>query len=87
MIYKSDWTFQWKIQSNPDPTKQAQEVIFFKKTESNNSLPLIFSKTEVRLCQPQIHRRLTLDERLNFTKHINSKISKCDKLKKYSRLG
>ena len=52
MIYKSNWTFQWKIQSNPDPTKQAQEVVFFKKTESNNSLPLIFSKTEVRVCQP-----------------------------------
>ena len=85
MIYKSDWTFQWKMQSNPDSTKQAQEVLFFKKTESNNSLPLIFIKTEVRVYQPQIHQRL--DEWLNFIKHINSKISKCDKLKEYSRLG
>ena len=26
-----DWAFNWKISFNPDPTKQAKEVIFFKK--------------------------------------------------------
>ena len=76
----SDWAFQWKMQFNPDPNKQAQEVIFSKKAESNNSLPLAFNKTEVRTCQSQKHLGLILDKRLNFTEHINSKISKCDKL-------
>ena len=28
------WTFQWKMSFNPDPTKQAQEVIFSRKTTS-----------------------------------------------------
>ena len=28
----SGWAFQWKIQFNPDPNKQAQEVIFSKKS-------------------------------------------------------
>ena len=30
-----NWAFQWKMTTdNPDPTKQAQEVIFSRKTES-----------------------------------------------------
>ena len=55
-------------------------MIFSKKAESNNSLPLTFNKTEVRTSQSQKHLGLILDKRLNFTEHINSKISKCDKL-------
>ena len=27
----SDWAFQWKMSFNPDPSKQAQEVIFSRK--------------------------------------------------------
>ena len=55
-------------------------MIFSKKAESNNSLPLTFNETEVRACQSQKHPGLILDERLNFTEQINSKINKCDKL-------
>ena len=86
LLKVSDWTFQWKMQFNHDPKKQAQEVIFSEKVESNNSLPLTFNKTEIRTCQSQKHLGLILDEqlisdeRLNFTEHINRKISKCDKL-------
>ena len=64
------------MQFNPDPKKQSQEVIFSKKAESKNSLPLIFNKTEERTCQSQKDLRLVLDEWLNFTEHIDSKISK-----------
>ena len=28
----NNWGFQWKIQFNPDPNKQVQEVYFSKKT-------------------------------------------------------
>ena len=31
----SQWFNQWKIQSNPDPEKQANEVIFCRKLVSN----------------------------------------------------
>ena len=61
----SDWAFQWKMQFNPDPNKQAQDVIFSKKPESTNSLPLTFNKTKVRTCQSQKHLGLILDKRLN----------------------
>ena len=27
----SDWAFQWKMSFNPDPSKQAQEIIFSRK--------------------------------------------------------
>ena len=68
-------TFQWKMQCNPDKKKkQAQKAIFSKKAGSNNSLPLTFNKTEVRTCQSQKHLGFILDERLNSTEHINSKI-------------
>ena len=43
----SDWGFHWKMKFNPDPNKQAQELIFSKKAETNNFLPLTFNKTEV----------------------------------------
>ena len=76
----SDWTFQVKMRFNSDPKKQEQEVIFSKKAESNNSLPLTFNQTEVRACQSQKHPGLILDKQLNFTEQINSKINKCDKL-------
>ena len=65
------------MQFKLDLKKQAQEVIFSKKTETNNCLPLTFNKTEIRTCQSQKHLGLILDERFNFTEHINSsKISK-----------
>ena len=60
--------------------KQAQEVLFSKKVESKNSLALTFNKTEVTTCLSQKHLGLILDEWLNLTEHINSKISTCDKL-------
>ena len=40
-FYKiSNWAFQWKMQFNPDPKKQAQKVAFFKKAKNTSSLPL-----------------------------------------------
>ena len=32
----SQWTYQWKMEFNPDPNKQAQEVIFSHKSVSDN---------------------------------------------------
>ena len=55
-------------------------MIFSRKTESNNSLPLTFNKTEVRSCQSQKHLGLILHKWLNFIERKNSKINKCDKL-------
>ena len=32
----SQWTYQWKMQFNPDPNKQTNEIIFSRKSNANN---------------------------------------------------
>ena len=46
---KSNWAFQWKMQFNPYPNKQAQEVHFWKKS-NENSLSLIFNNAKFATC-------------------------------------
>ena len=29
----NNWLYEWKMSFNPDPSKQAQEIIFIRKTE------------------------------------------------------
>ena len=44
----SEWAFQWKMKFNPDPTKQAQEIIFGKKKKTVSNHPAVhFIKTPV----------------------------------------
>ena len=35
-----DWTFKWKMNFNPDPTKRAQELMFGCKTKKTTSSSL-----------------------------------------------
>ena len=35
----SDWAFQWGMNFNPDPNKQAQEAIFSRKINKINHPP------------------------------------------------
>ena len=56
---------------NPDPNKQANEVIFSQKTSSNNlSHPPI--KFNISKCPHQKH--LVLDSELNFNAHVDQNI-------------
>ena len=36
----SEWTFQWKMQFNPDPNKQANEVYFSNISNTDDYLPI-----------------------------------------------
>ena len=38
------WAFQWKMSFNPDPNKQAQEVIFSRKLKKVCHHPLTFQQ-------------------------------------------
>ena len=42
-----EWAEQWKMVFNPDPTKQAQEVIFYKKSHSPKHPDLYFNSLVV----------------------------------------
>ena len=64
---------------NPDLSKQAQKVIFSRKTYKINHPITTFNTIPVAHTPYQKHLGLYLDEKLNFNRHINVKISKANK--------
>ena len=73
---------QWKMQFNPDPNKQANEVIFSRKSDSANVFhPLIkFNNNSIAKFPSQKHIGIVLDSKLNFNYHVDVKIEKRFKL-------
>ena len=75
----NNWTFQWKMNFNTDPTKQAREVIFSRKAKEIYHLPLVFNDTSVSQSSSQKHLSVILDSKLIFDerlKMVSLKISK-----------
>ena len=69
------WGEQWKIVFNPDPTRQAQGVIFSRKSHSPKHPDLYFNSIVVEKVTTQKHLGLKLDERLNFREHLKDKFA------------
>ena len=77
----NQWAFHWKMQFNPDPNKQANEVIFSRKMNNNLSYsPVKFNGNNITKCSDQKHLGVVLDSKLDFNTHIDQKIKKCNKL-------
>ena len=74
------WAHQWKMQFNPDVTKQATEVIFSCKKNKPTHPQLTFNDNTVVEVKDQKHLGLTLSPSLSFTKHINEKLSKAKRI-------
>ena len=70
----NQWAHQWIMEFNPDPTKQATEVLFSCKKVSPNHPQLIFNGTVVKKVNEQKHLGLILDSGLSFKKHLDEKI-------------
>ena len=64
---------------NPDRTKQAQEVIFSRKTKKLPHPPLVFNNTNVTQSIYQKHLGIILDSKLTFENHINIVATKINK--------
>ena len=62
IIYQ--WAHQWKMEFNPDSTKQATEVLSSCKKSSPNHPKLIFNGTDVAKVNEQKHLGLIFDSRL-----------------------
>ena len=75
-----EWAHQWKMQFNPDPLKQAVEVIFSCKKKKQNHPALFFGGTKVVETDHQTHLGLVLCNNLSFKKHIREKIAKAKKI-------
>ena len=67
------------MEFNPDPTKQATEVLFSCKKVCPNHPQLIFNGTVVKKVNEQKHLGLILDSGLSFKKHLDEKIIKAKK--------
>ena len=75
----NNWAFQWKMSFNPDPNKQATEVIFSRKRKTTNHPSLYFNGSPVASAPFHKHLGLILDEKLTFGCHLSEKISKANK--------
>ena len=73
------WAFQWKMSFNPDPSKQAQEVIFSKKNTQPPHPDLMFNQAKVKRVPSQKHLGVILDAKLNFNEHLKIMINKLTK--------
>ena len=75
----SQWAFRWKMAFNPDPNKQATEVLFSCKKKPVQHPELIFNGAPVSRVSEHKHLGLTVQPSLSFAKHINEKIKKAKK--------
>ena len=60
---------------NPDPTKQAKEVIFSTKLLKEQHLPLTFNDHHIIASSSHKHLGLILDEKLSFAEHVKEAIT------------
>ena len=74
-----NWAFRWKMSFNPDPSKQAQEVIFSRKLQKSIHPTLSFNNNTVTQSEIQKHLGMFLDVKLNFQGHLKSIFNKVNK--------
>ena len=65
---------------NPDPTKQAQEIIFSRKTKKISHLSLRFHNSIISQSPYQRHLGIFLDAQLTFEEHLKVITTKVNKL-------
>ena len=79
LIIVNDWAFHWKMSFNPDPSKQAQEIIFSRKSKRSTHPPLIFNNNNFSQTYSQKHLGVILDFKLTFEEHLNNVLAKLNK--------
>ena len=76
----SNWAYQWKLQFDPDPKKQANEVIFSRKSNTYMYPPVTFNNNTITKCPHQKHLSVVIHFKLDFNIHTEQKIKKCNKI-------
>ena len=75
----SEYAFQWKMRFNPDPTKQAQEIIFNRKKTVSINTVTYFNNTLLNSTAPYKHLGMILDSKLSYKNHLKSACSRLNK--------
>ena len=71
--------FQWKMNFNPDPNKQAQEIIFSRMKAASLHPVVYFDNRPVKSTQIHKHTEMMLDSNLSYEHHIKSILKKVNK--------
>ena len=79
LIKISKWAYEWKMSFNPDITKQAQEVIFSRKSKKTDRPTEYFNHAPEAHTNCHKHLGMHLGEKLNFLQHIKEKPSKANR--------
>ena len=66
----NNWVFQWKMNFNPDPTKQACEVVFSHKAKEIYHPTLVFNNASVSQSLSQKHLCVILNSNLIVDEHL-----------------
>ena len=64
---------------NPDPSKQAQEVISSRKHQKISHPSIYFNNNPIESVSSQKHLGMILDTKLNFQEHIKNILTKVNK--------
>ena len=64
---------------NPDPAKQAQEIIFSRKTSERNHPALMFHNSLVNVTTIHKHLGMIFDLKLSFDEKLKSVLKKISK--------
>ena len=75
----NSWAFQWKMNFNPDPIKQAQEVLFSRKLPKESHPNLFFNNSDVSQTNSKKHLGAVLDSKLTFHDHLDTVFTKVRK--------
>ena len=73
------WAHDWRMSFNPDPRKQAVELIFSKKKLKTNHPMILFNVSPVSAVDQHKRLGIILDSKLSFSAHIQEAISKSRK--------
>ena len=79
LIKISKWAYDWKMSFNPDITKQAQEVIFSRKSKKTDRPTEYFNHAPEEHTNCHKHLGMYLGEKLNFLQHIKEQPSKANR--------
>ena len=64
---------------SPDPSKQAQEAIFSRKSKKISHPPLFFNNIQVSQSSSEKHLGIIFEEQLTFFEHLKIMTSKINK--------
>ena len=75
----SKWAHNWRMSFNPDPQKQAVELLLSKKRHEIDHPDIFFNNIPVKKVEEHKHLGVILDSKLSFSSHVKSAISKTRK--------